>query len=141
MCFSMWTHLPCIVERKRMNKWFTKLFWRLLIAIAVSCLIIYRYNLGGKVDYLKFRKDSMQCKVTGGQGDGNTVNTLTEQHLPWRIAPLPSEKKSNLTRRCAVCSKHDKGRETIYCCQDCDVLLCVDGCFEAYHTKKIFWAM
>jgi len=134
-----------LVERKRMNKWYMKLFRRLLNATVLNALTIYRHNVGRNVDHLKFRIDlieglfvkyAMERKVPGRRGDDNTVRRLIERHFPKRIPP--TEKKSKPTRRCVVCSKHGKRRETVYHCRDCDVALCVDECFEDYHTKKNF---
>jgi hypothetical protein len=49
-----------LVERKRMNKWYMKLFRRLLSAMVFNSLIICRYNTGHNVDCLKFHIDLME---------------------------------------------------------------------------------
>lgn len=70
-----------------------KLFRRLLSATVLnSLIIIYVKNLGQKVDHLKFRidliegllvKHSMQHKLPGRKGEGNTVKgLLIKQHFP-----------------------------------------------------------
>jgi hypothetical protein len=28
---------------------------------------------------------------------------------------------------------------SVYCCEECDVGLCMEDCFEAYHTKLNYW--
>ena len=128
-----------LVERKRMNKWYMKLFRRLLNTTVLNSLVTYRQNIGRKVDHLKFRTDlvkhSMLCEMSGHHDGHNTVNRLSERHFP-RLSP--TEKKCKPTRQCVVCNKRDKSRETVYYCGDCDVALYVDGCFEAYHTSKIY---
>jgi hypothetical protein len=132
----------CLVERKRMNKWYMKLFRRLLNATVLNALVIYRQNIGRNIDQLTFRielvegllvKHSVQRKVPGHH-DGDAIKRLMARHFPRRIRP--TEKKCKPTRRCVVCSKHNKRGEAVYRCQDCDVALCVDGCFEACHTRK-----
>jgi len=134
-----------LVERKRMNKWYMKLFRRLLNATVLNSLVIYRQNGGRNVDHLTFRielvegllaKYSVQRKVPGHHDGYSNIKRLTERHFPRRIPP--TENKCKPTRRCVVCSKHKKRRETVYYCQDCDVALCVDGCFEVYHTRKCY---
>ncbi|KAE9529179.1 hypothetical protein AGLY_011975 [Aphis glycines] len=67
--------------------------------------------------------------------------------LKWWKKIIPSTpSKKNPRRVCKVCA--DKGKymngirgrkETPYCCKICDVSLCVDQCFETYHTKQKYW--
>jgi hypothetical protein len=134
-----------LVEGKRMNKWYMKIYRRLLRATVLNALTIYRHNVGRKVDHRTFRIDlidaqfvkyAVERKIPGHRRDDNTVRRQTERHFPKRIPP--TEKKSKPTRRCVVCSKHGKRRETVYHCRDCDVALCVNECFKDYHTKKSF---
>jgi hypothetical protein len=40
--------------------------------------------------------------------------------------------------RCRVCSSRKKTRVTRYFCRKCDVALCVETCFEAWHTSVTF---
>jgi hypothetical protein len=49
-----------LIERKRMNKGYMKLFRRLLSATVLSSLIIYRNNLDQNVDHVKFRIDLIE---------------------------------------------------------------------------------
>jgi hypothetical protein len=44
-----------LVERKRMHKWYMKLFRRLLNATVLNAMIIYRHNTGKQIDQLAFR--------------------------------------------------------------------------------------
>jgi len=44
-----------LIERKRMNKWYMKLFCRLLNISILNALIIYRNNTGKRTDQLSFR--------------------------------------------------------------------------------------
>jgi hypothetical protein len=76
----------------------------------------------------------MQHRISGKHDGDKTIKRLKEHHFPRRIPP--TEKKCKPMRRCVVCSKHNKTRKTVYYCQDCGVALCIDGCFEAYHTRK-----
>jgi len=62
----------------------------------------------------------------------DTVPRLTERHFLRKVAP--KTEKSN-SKRCVVCSKYGKKKTSVYCCQVCDVGLCLEDCFELYHTK------
>ncbi|KAJ8976675.1 hypothetical protein NQ317_004758 [Molorchus minor] len=60
---------------------------------------------------------------------------LTGRHFP---ALVPHNK----VRRCIVCSQTKlqakKRSESRYMCGKCNVGLCVQPCFEVYHTKQTF---
>jgi len=125
-----------------MSRWYMKLFRRLPNAMVLNSLVTYRQNVEQKVDHLKFRidlvegllvKHSMLHGMSGHHDGDNTINKLTEHHFP-KISPI--EKKCKPKRQCDVCSKHNKSRETVHYCEVCDVALCADGCFKAYHTRK-----
>jgi len=97
-----------------MNRWYTKLFRRLLNATVLNSLVTYRQNVERKVDHLKFRiylvegllvKHSMLHGMSGHHDGDNTVNRLMEHHFP-RISP--TEKKCKPTRQCDVYSKRNK---------------------------------
>jgi hypothetical protein len=84
-----------------MNKWYIKLFRRLLNVTVLNPLATYKQNVGRKVDHLKFRidlverllvKHSMLCGMSGHHDGDNTVNRLTECHLPRN---LPKKTKVN----------------------------------------------
>lgn len=62
---------------------------------------------------------------------------LTGRHfLQDNICPT---KNKPIFRRCVVCKKNDKRKETKYKCADCnDIPLCPSTCFENYHTKKYY---
>ena len=61
---------------------------------------------------------------------------LVERHFPSKIQP--NEVKKTPSRRCVVCSANKSRSESRYICVPCDVGLCVDPCFEIYHTKRDF---
>ncbi|KAI4489037.1 PREDICTED: protein abrupt-like isoform X1 [Polistes canadensis] len=47
-------------------------------------------------------------------------------------------KSKNARRKCVVCAKNKKRSETRYECKKCNVGLCIDKCFELYHTQEEF---
>lgn len=72
-------------------------------------------------------------KAQGSHAPDNTIPRLTERHFLGRVPCRGKKRKPQ--RRCAVCSKRGKRKETVYCCMECDVGLCMEDCFKAYHTK------
>jgi hypothetical protein len=44
-----------LIERKQMNKWYKKLFRRLLNTSILNAMIIYKSNTGRSIDQLSFR--------------------------------------------------------------------------------------
>jgi hypothetical protein len=135
-----------LIERKRLNKWYMKLFRRLLNATILNALIIYRSNTGKQIDQLSFRTElveglfvkhasAVERKVQTGHRSDNLVPRLTERHFISRIPP--TEKKASPQRRCVVCYKHGRRKDTVYWCDACNVGLCLD-CFRDYHTKLNF---
>ena len=132
-----------LVERKKMTKWYMKLFRRLLNCAVLNSLIIYRQVTGRKIEQLSYRIQLVEglftkyarheTRVAGRHATENTVPRLTERHFLRKVAPKNEKLKPQ--RRCVVCSKHGRKKTTVYCCEECDVGLCLEECFEQYHTK------
>jgi hypothetical protein len=134
-----------LVERKRMNKWYMKLFKRLLNSTVLNSMIIFRQATGRNIDHLSFRvqlveglfsKYAEERSRVGRRASDNTLPRLRERHFIRRVAP--KSQKSRPQRRCVVCTKHGKKKLSVYCCEECNVGLCLENCFEAYHTKLDF---
>jgi hypothetical protein len=80
-----------LVERKRMHKWYMKLFRRLLNATVLNAMIIYRHNTGKKIDQLAFRVNLVEVlfeqfadterKVRGRRAAENTILRVHERHF------------------------------------------------------------
>jgi hypothetical protein len=58
---------------------------------------------------------------------------LRDRHIKRKLAP--KSEKYRPQRRCVVCTKHGRKKMSVYCCEECDVGLCLEDYFEAYHTK------
>ena len=133
-----------LLERKRMSRWYMKLFKRLLNAAVLNSLIIFKQNTGRHCEQFDFRIQLVESlfttfasvrgkNVPGSRPSDNTVPRLTERHFIRRVTPKNA--KSRPQRRCVVCTKRGRKKTSVYCCQECDVVLCVEECFELYHTK------
>ena len=94
---------PYLLQRKKMTKWYLKLFRRLLNITILNCMVICRANSGqAKKDNFKFRVELVQAllienqsesvrKFQGHHSTDKSVPRLDERHFPERIPP--TEKK------------------------------------------------
>jgi hypothetical protein len=134
-----------VVERKRMTKWYLKLFKRLLNYTVLNSIVVYRQVTGRNTEQLSYRIQLVEGlfmkyahaagerNVSGRHASNNTIPRLNERHFLRNVAT--KTEKSKPQRRCLVCSKHGKKKTSVYCCQICDMGLCLEDCFELYHTK------
>ncbi|XP_022251164.1 piggyBac transposable element-derived protein 4-like isoform X2 [Limulus polyphemus] len=140
------------IPRMQGKKYYKKVFFHLLEQAFWNSYVLYS-KTGGQRKHLEYRIVVIEKMIekyhlpqfsSKGVRPGTTPNPLrlTERHFP-DIIPA-TEKKTNPTRQCAVCStqRDSKGkrvrRESRYYCPDCDVGLCVAPCFRVYHTKADF---
>ena len=81
---------------------------------------------------------TLQCGMTSAarHSTDKIVPRLIERHFPERIPP--TEKKARPTKRCVVCYKNNRRKETVFWCPECEAALCVEECFKAFHTKLNF---
>jgi len=107
---------PYLLERKKMSKWYIKLFRRSLNITVLNCMIICCTNLGQtKIDHFKFRVELVQALLTehgsqsvrkfqGHHSTYKNVPRLFERHFPERIPP--TEKKGQANKEvCSVLQK------------------------------------
>ncbi|XP_021913223.1 piggyBac transposable element-derived protein 4-like [Zootermopsis nevadensis] len=139
---------PYLLERKRGTKWYMTLFKRLLNVAIHNAMVMYRCVPNNKnIDTLRFRISLAQGLVEKhGPGVPRPVfgrpslepppKRLSERHFPDRIPP--TAKKARPQRKCVLCTKHGKRRDSKYWCSKCGAALCIEGCFKNYHTKLNF---
>jgi hypothetical protein len=120
--------LSCLIERKRVNKWYAKLFHKLLNTSVLNA-IIYKNNPGKWIDQLSFRiklveglfmkyANTAESKVLGRCSSDNTVLCIMVRQFISKIQP--TEKKSRPQRWCAICQKQGKRKDTVYWHDVCD---------------------
>ena len=90
---------PYLLERKKMTKWYIKLFRRLLNITVLNCMVICRTNSGQtKIDHFKFTVELVQAlliehgresvsKFQGHHSTDKNVPRLLDRHFPERIPP------------------------------------------------------
>ena len=139
---------PYLLQRKKMTKSHTQMFRTLLNVTILNCMIICCASSGqNKMEHFKFRVDLIQAlliergsetdrTVQGRHSSDKNVPRLLKRHCSARIPP--TEKKARPTKRCVVCCKHNKRKETVFWCPDCQAGPCVEGCFTTFHTKLNF---
>lgn len=127
-------------------KWYKKTFFHLFDLAVLNASILYRELT--KKDYpvkefqINLIKQLLRTYHTPEQRnragrrpeDADSLLRLSARHFPTFLSA--TESKPNPTKRCIVCVKNKKRKETRYVCEPCNVSLCVVPCFEIYHTKK-----
>ena len=134
---------PYSIQRKGI-KWYRKL-WELFVDIAVynSFVVWCKLNYSD-ITHLTFRQNLMkeitsfhlyghQQRQTGAHQHDNSMRLL-EHHFIRKIPQHQGGKR--VRRKCVRCNMLGKRVDTMYFCPKCDVGLCVDVCFEVYHTRR-----
>ena len=115
-----------MIERKKMTKWYLKLYKRLLNSTVLNSFVVYRQVTGRNIHQLSYRIQLVEgvftkcaCagetrSVPGWKASDNTIPQLTERNFLRIVAP--KTEKSKPQRRCVVCSEHGKKKTSVYCC-------------------------
>jgi hypothetical protein len=137
--------LSSIESIRKTLKWYKKLFFHILDLSILNAHSLYKVVMGKNTPVADFHLTLIReilekyCKERrksgGGRRSENLPLRLMQRHFSSKIESTTSQKKSP-TRKCVVCSKNNKRRETRYMCKNCDVALCVTPCFETFHTNK-----
>lgn len=128
---------------RQSKKWWYRLFYYLLDTSLANSFILYNISLNhdelSELDYLK------QLAVT-------LIGTVSADK---KVQPRPQRKKTKVAipprltagnhwpknikkqRQCQQCAGSGrKARRSSYICKACKVHLCLDNCFERYHTRR-----
>ena len=88
-----------VVERKRMTKWYLKLFKRLLNSTVLSSIVVYRQVTGRNIEqlsyriqlveglFMKYSRAAGERSVPGRHASDNTIPRLTERHFSEKCHP------------------------------------------------------
>ena len=135
--------------RKRGGKYYKKIFFHLLDLALWNSYILY-CKAGDSRSPKQFRMELIEKLISENHRDEFSATSgrpsispsplrLTSRHF---LDVIPAtEKKSNPTRQCTLCSRKRDSRskavrkETRYQCTECQVSLCVVPRFKNYHTK------
>lgn len=131
-------------------KWYKKVFFHLLDMTLLNAHAVYKMKTGKDDPIAQFQLNlvknivskyatediSRQSSSRRGENAESPLR-LIARHFPNQL-PKNATNSKQMYRRCVVCSKNKKRKETSYCCLSCDVPLCILPCFERYHTVKCF---
>jgi hypothetical protein len=85
-----------LVERKRMSKWYMKLFKRLLNCTVLNSMILFRQVRGHNIDHLSYRVQLVEglfykyAEDRSGEGrrcSDNTLLRLRDRHFIRKVVP------------------------------------------------------
>ena len=136
--------LHTLNSTRKSLKWYKKFFFHLFDLAVYNTFILYNYVTGRNLTFHQFHlnliKQILRKYLDGingyklrGRDTNNEPFRLTQKHFPSPYESNTAIRKS-ARRRCVVCTKNDKRKDTHYECKKCNVGLCIHPCFEIYHT-------
>ena len=137
---------PYITQRRGI-KWFRKIAELLLDMSIYNAFIVFKkLNPQKRIDHLTFRLDLaeqlIQTHLHGyrpplgnksAPGEHNNLVRLVEKHFITKLPATPHKRRAQ--RACVRCTKIGRRRDTRYWCMQCGVALCLENCFQVYHTE------
>lgn len=121
--------------RKSM-KWYQKAFFHLVDLVLCNAHKLYKMQTKSSLTYPNFRLevsrglsqlDSVHCEFTCQTGDLRFAG----KHYPKKI-----DLDKKMECKCHLCAMTGIRLRSSYECNVCRVALCIDTCFEVYHTKE-----
>lgn len=105
--------------------------------------LLHRQKTGKRVLLAQFQMEVIRQLIqqhkpnsTHRKRKADLPSRLTERHFMDKLPP--TAKKAAPTARCVVCLSKKKRKESRYHCKQCIVGLCIEPCFEQYHTLEDF---
>jgi len=130
------------VSRKS-KKWWYRLFYYLLDTSLANSFILYQLSPNhdelSELDYLKqLALELISTKSGEEEVQPHPQRKKTKVAIPPRMtAGNHWPKKAKKQRLCQQCARSGKkNRRSTYICKACNVHLCIDSCFERYHTRR-----
>lgn len=140
------------LERLRNRVWYKKLFRRLYNAAIFNCFVIFS-SFHQKISHRQFRtvlaedllRRHRKIDLTTeyrrlnirSNTTGQVTTTLVKRNTRHKTQARPTVDSNHFPIRtgskntcCWMCPKKTR---TIWKCEECDVNLCIEGCFKAYH--------
>lgn len=140
---------------RRSVKWWRKLFIHLFNMVLLNAFVLQKKYATDPLDHEEFREYIVDMLLREGlQGCSLSLpaqvscrkvgdQRLTERHFPSPIPCKRNAKRSKPTRPCFLCSqvKDINGvkltqKWSSYWCSSCKKVLCIQFCFEAFHTEE-----
>ena len=128
-----------ISVRKSM-KWTKKVAFHFIEEAVLNAYLLNKKSDNRK-RYLKFKLVAISALLAAGGTDiaaPAATDRLSGRHFPEVIPPTPM--KQNPQKRCVVCTRNKRRKESRYHCGDCPEKpgLSAAPCFKIYHTQANF---
>lgn len=137
--------------KRKTLKWWKKMFFHLFKITIVNSFILFKKiappNKTLSLKNFMLNLAQQLCEIDDDSRNNVVIDSnsrLKDRHFITRLPSTPSQK--NPRRKCKVCMEKikkkiiDRGRkETSFYCATCNIPLCIESCFEAYHTKNNYW--
>lgn len=124
---------------RKSTKWYRKLFFHLLDFVLVNSHALHKMKstTNKKISYPDFRLEVVRGLLGINSDDlrhscQSNDSRLTGKHFPKKI-DQGKKKEGN----CCLCLMNKTRHRSTYECKTCQVVLCIDPCFETYHTKEV----
>ncbi|XP_037799840.1 piggyBac transposable element-derived protein 4-like [Penaeus monodon] len=120
---------------RRSKVWYRKVFFFLYDTAIVNAWAVRRAL--GSEESLKAFRFGLASELLGQFREGTDS---TSRAAPCPSTAAPRTRTHNVsqipgkTRRCKVCSRHGRRKSTRSYCAECNVGLCIYGCFEEWHA-------
>lgn len=133
------------IERIRNTIWYKKLFRRLLNVSIHNAFVMFNDKrtpaLGHRAFRLQLAKQLLQISRPPAPSRPLSLTAPVARPVPAALPPgvqgmhLPA--KNNKKQRCKLCYAAKVKRSTVWRCSTCDVNLCIEGCYTAYHINLL----
>ena len=122
--------------RKSMT-WTKKVVFHFIEEAVLNAFVLNKKHNNRK-RLLKFKLEAITFLLASGGSDVAApiaTDRLSGRHFPEAIPPTPM--KANPQKRCVVCTRNGRRKETRYQCGDCPERpgLCAAPCFRVFHTQ------
>lgn len=116
-------------------KWTTKVAIHFMEEAVLNSFIIYN-KFKGNQRFMQFKLTLIRMLLDVATHDSTMFSIPTIGRHFLQLIP-PTKKKQNPQKRCIVCTKAGKRKESRYQCKNCIEFpgLCPAPCFEEHHTK------
>ena len=122
-------------------KWTVKVAIHYVEEAVLNSLILYDKINSNKMRFINFKLDVIE-KIIIGVNRQNAPTIFSHPAIGRHVLELipQSEKKENQQKRCQICHKEGRRKETRYQCKSCPTHpgLCPSPCFEKFHLKWKF---
>jgi len=128
---------------RQSRKWWFRLFYYFLDMSVANSFILYNNSPNhdelSELDYIK----KLSLALIGTFSRDNGVQAGPQRKRS-KVATIPRRTSGNhwptnvkKQRECQQCKRSGrKSRRSSYICKSCNVHLCIDPCFERYHTRR-----